>query len=134
VRQVFLDWANERPANLVIERVDAPYPPPAPLGEAAVRARGERLVRRPAKAGTYRDHMCIRSGGAQTARSGATRQPASKPTTAASPTWTGSVCAAGNSRALLVDSARPITRIGRAPEWESGARPTMWHCSRATVA
>ncbi|MFE3206279.1 DUF1214 domain-containing protein [Embleya sp. NPDC059237] len=58
VRQVFLDWENERPANLVIERVDAPYPPLSPLSEADVRARGERLVRWLDKAGTYWDHMC----------------------------------------------------------------------------
>ncbi|MFI6433529.1 DUF1214 domain-containing protein [Rhodococcus oryzae] len=58
VRQVFSDWATERPANLVIECVDAVYPPPAPLSEADVAARAERLVRWLDKAGSYWDNMC----------------------------------------------------------------------------
>jgi hypothetical protein len=58
VRQVFYDWETERPANLVIERVGAEYPPPSPLTETDVRARAERLVRWLDKAGTYWDRMC----------------------------------------------------------------------------
>lgn len=58
VRQVFSDWATERPANLVIECIDAVYPPPAALSEADVAARAERLVRWLDKAGAYWDKMC----------------------------------------------------------------------------
>jgi len=44
VRQYFNDWENERPAELYIERVDAPYPIPPPRPEA-VAARLDRLAR-----------------------------------------------------------------------------------------
>ena len=36
VRQYFADWDNERPAKLVLERIDAPYPAPAPTAEEIV--------------------------------------------------------------------------------------------------
>ncbi|MFE3759104.1 DUF1214 domain-containing protein [Nocardia tengchongensis] len=58
VRQVFSDWVAERPANLVIECVDAVYPPPTALSEADVAARAERLVRWLDKAGTFWDQQC----------------------------------------------------------------------------
>ncbi|MFF1359988.1 hypothetical protein [Streptomyces sp. NPDC058297] len=61
VRQLFCDWETERPANLVIERIGAQYPPASPLTEADVRARGERLVRWFDKAGVFWDLMCKQS-------------------------------------------------------------------------
>jgi len=44
VRQYFADWERERPADLVIERVGASYPPPPP-GAAQVAERLDRLRR-----------------------------------------------------------------------------------------
>lgn len=44
VRQYFADWEGERPADLVIERVDARFPPPPPR-PAQVADRLDRLAR-----------------------------------------------------------------------------------------
>jgi len=44
VRQYFNDWENERPADLLIERVGAPYPPP-PLRTDQLAARLDKLRR-----------------------------------------------------------------------------------------
>jgi hypothetical protein len=44
LRQYFADWERERPADLVIERVGARFPPPAPRPEA-VAERLDRLAR-----------------------------------------------------------------------------------------
>ena len=43
VRQYFYDWANEVPADLVIERVGADYPPPLPSPEDIAR-KVDRLI------------------------------------------------------------------------------------------
>lgn len=57
----FANWEAECPANLMIERIGAQYPPASPLTEADVRARAERLVRWFDKAGVFWDLMCKRS-------------------------------------------------------------------------
>jgi hypothetical protein len=45
LRQYFSDWEHERPADLVIERLDASWPPPTPLvSAAAVAERIDRFV------------------------------------------------------------------------------------------
>lgn len=44
VRQYFNDWENERPADLTIEREDAPYPPP-PIRTDQLAARIDKLRR-----------------------------------------------------------------------------------------
>jgi hypothetical protein len=56
VRQYFNDWENERPAELYIERVDAPYPIPPPR-TAQVADRLDRLARWFDKAGTLWETM-----------------------------------------------------------------------------
>ncbi len=56
VRQYFNDWENERPAELYIERIDAPYPIPPPRTDQ-VAERLDRLARWFDKGGTLWETM-----------------------------------------------------------------------------
>jgi hypothetical protein len=56
IRQYFYDWESERPADLIIERVGAAYPPP-PVSSDQIAARLDRLQTWFNKSGRYWDEM-----------------------------------------------------------------------------